>query len=90
LISGPSALRVVQWGTGNTGSHALRFLLEDPAFDVVGVWVGRVTNVGKSAFELAHMQSDEVEAAPGPSATQDVDALLALEADCAVYMAAEP
>jgi 2,4-diaminopentanoate dehydrogenase len=29
--------RVIQWGTGNTGAHTLRFLLEDPAFDVVGV-----------------------------------------------------
>ena len=26
---------MVQCGTGNTGSHALRFLLEDPTFDVV-------------------------------------------------------
>ena len=86
----PSPLRVVRWGTGNTGSHALRFLLEDPAFDVVGVWVGRASNVGKSAFELAHIPSDRVNDAPGPSGTQDIDALLALGADRTVYMAAEP
>jgi len=86
----PPPLRVIQWGTGNTGSHALRFLLEDPAFDVVGVWVGRASNAGKSAFELAYMRSDSPSEAPGPGATQDIDALLALEADCAVYMAAEP
>jgi hypothetical protein len=85
-----SPLRVVQWGTGNTGSHALRFLLEDPAFDVVGVWVGRASNVGKSPVELAHVGSDRSGEAPGPGATQDIDALLALEADCALYMAAEP
>jgi hypothetical protein len=76
--------RVIQWGTGNTGSHALRFLLEDPSFDVVGVWVGRPHNVGRSAGEIAGL--DPV----GPAATSDVDALVALEADCVVYMAAEP
>jgi hypothetical protein len=45
--------RVIQWGTGNTGAHTLRFLLEDPAFDVVGVWVNREQNVGRTAGELA-------------------------------------
>lgn len=85
-----SPIRVVQWGTGNTGSHALRFLLEDPAFEVVGVWVGRTSNVGKSAAELAGMGSDWTSEAPGPRATQDIDALLSLGADCAVYMSAEP
>jgi 2,4-diaminopentanoate dehydrogenase len=81
---------VVQWGTGNTGSHALKFLLDDPAFDVVGVWVGRASNVGKSALELAAVGSGGSNEAAGPGATQDIDALLALGADCAVYMSAEP
>jgi hypothetical protein len=76
--------RVIQWGTGNTGAHALRFLLEDPTFDVVGVWVNREQNVGRTAGELAGL------ATGGPSATPDVDDLLALDADCVVYMAAEP
>src|ERR1700727_3960311 len=61
-------LRVVQCGTGNTGSHALRFLLEDPTFDVVGVLVGRRSNVGKTASELAGLGSDGIPSrgAPGP------------------------
>jgi 2,4-diaminopentanoate dehydrogenase len=85
-------LRVVQCGTGNTGSHALRFLLEDPTFDVVGVWVGRTSNVGKTASELAGLGLDGVPSrgAPGPRATQDVEELLGLGADCVLYMAAEP
>jgi hypothetical protein len=82
------AYRVIQWGTGNTGSHALRFLLEDPLFDVVGVWVGREKNVGRSAGELAGLEP--IAASAGPAATHDVDALVALDADCVVYMAAEP
>ena len=76
--------RVIQWGTGNTGAHTLRFLLDDPAFDVVGVWVSREQNVGRTAGELAGL------ATGGPSATHDVDDLVALAADCVVYMAAEP
>jgi hypothetical protein len=76
--------RVIQWGTGNTGSHSLRFLLRDPSFDVVGVWVGREHNVGKTAGELVGL--DQV----GPTATADVDALVAVDADCVLYMAAEP
>jgi 2,4-diaminopentanoate dehydrogenase len=87
-----SPLRVVQCGTGNTGSHALRFLLEDPTFEVVGVWVGRTSNVGKTASELAGLGSDGVPSrgGPGPRATQDVEDLVGLEADCVLYMAAEP
>jgi 2,4-diaminopentanoate dehydrogenase len=76
--------RIIQWGTGNTGAHTLRFLLEDPAFDVVGVWVNRERNVGRTAGELAGL------AMGGSNATHDADDLVALDADCVVYMAAEP
>jgi hypothetical protein len=76
--------RVIQWGTGNTGAHTLRFLLGDPAFEVVGVWVSREQNVGRSAGELAGLP------AGGPTATNAVDEIVGLDADCVVYMAAEP
>ncbi len=76
--------RVIQWGTGNTGAHTLRFLLQDTAFDVVGVWVKREQNVGRTAGELARLVTG------GPRATHDIDDLVALDADCVVYMAAEP
>lgn len=77
--------RVIQWGTGNTGRHSLRFLLDDPAFDVVGIWVGRAQNVGRVAGDLAG-RTGRV----GPVATADSDALVGLDADCVLYMAAEP
>jgi hypothetical protein len=76
--------RVIQWGAGNTGGHALRFLLEDPAFEVAGVWVSREHNVGRSAGELAGL------GAQGPVATNSIDDIVGLDADCVVYMAAEP
>ena len=50
--------RVIQWGTGNTGAHTLRFLLEDPAFDVVGVWVKREQNIGRTAGVPAGLATD--------------------------------
>ncbi|WP_238963267.1 hypothetical protein KN248_022175 [Mycobacterium paraintracellulare] len=37
--------RVIQWDVGNARGHTLRFLLEDPAFDVVGVWVEHAQNI---------------------------------------------
>jgi hypothetical protein len=76
--------RVIQWGTGNTGAHTLRFLLEDPAFEVVGVWVSREQNAGRSAGELAGL------ATGGTIATNAIDDIVGLDADCALYMAAEP
>lgn len=87
-----SPIRVVQWGTGNTGSHTLRFLLEDPAFEVVGVWVSRKENIGRTAADLAGLTSNGRSPAdgPGPRATQDIEALVGAGSDCVVYMAAEP
>ena len=35
----PAAIRVVQIGTGNVGTHALRALITNPAFELAGVWV---------------------------------------------------
>jgi hypothetical protein len=75
---------VIQWGAGNTGAYSLHFLLADPALNGVGVWVNREQNVGRTAGELAGL------AANGPCATRNVDDLVALDADCVVYMAAEP
>jgi hypothetical protein len=50
----------------------------------VGIWVSREQNVGRSAGDLAGRRDD------GPRATADIDALVALDADCVSYMAAEP
>lgn len=76
--------RVIQWGTGNTGSRALRFLLDDPTFDVVGVWVGREENRGRTAGEIIGREPS------GAVATNNLDELLALDAECVIYMGAEP
>jgi 2,4-diaminopentanoate dehydrogenase len=81
-MSGP--YRVVQWGVGNTGAKSLRFILDDPALELVGLFVSRRANVGRDAGELAG--GDLI----GVAATSDAGAIIATKADCVVYMAAEP
>ena len=73
------AYRVIQWGTGNVGRHALRTIVERPDFDLVGVRVYNPDKVGQDAGAL-------LGGAPlGVLATDDVDAVLALDADCVCY-----
>jgi 4-hydroxy-tetrahydrodipicolinate reductase len=75
------AYRVIQWGTGNVGLFALRCLIAHPQTELVGVWVHSPAKAGRDAGELC--------GAPpvGVRATTDVDALLALDADCVCYTA---
>ena len=70
------AYKVVQWGTGNVGLHALRAILERPDLDLIGVRVYDPAKVGRDAGDLVGGSST------GILCTNDVDALLALEADC--------
>lgn len=73
--------RVVQWSTGHVGVHALRAILDNPALELVGLWVHSDAKVGRDAGELAGR--DPV----GVLATNDVDALLDLQADVVCYTA---
>ncbi|MGQ9408324.1 NAD(P)H-dependent amine dehydrogenase family protein [Mycolicibacterium gilvum] len=76
------AIRVALIGTGNCGSLALRQLIEDARFDLVGVWVSTPAKVGKDAGELARL-----DVTTGIAATDDLDALVATCPDCVVYCA---
>jgi hypothetical protein len=71
--------RIVQWGTGNVGRHALRMIVERPDFQLVGVRVYNPDKVGKDAGELLGIGPI------GVIATDDVDAVVALDADCVCY-----
>jgi 2,4-diaminopentanoate dehydrogenase len=73
-------LRVIQWATGNIGSRALRAVIEHPEMELVGLWVSNPDKVGKDAGALAGT------APCGITATNSVDALVATEADCVLYM----
>jgi len=72
-------LRIIQWATGNTGVRALREVVRDPMFELVGVRVFDPAKEGKDAGELCG------EAATGIKATTDRSSLLALDADCVIY-----
>jgi len=76
-----STYRVIQWGTGNVGRHALRGILERPELELVGLRAYSPEKIGVDAGELLG------ESPVGVVATDDVDALLALDADCVVYNA---
>jgi 4-hydroxy-tetrahydrodipicolinate reductase len=73
--------RIVQWGTGNVGRQALRTILERPDFELVGVRVYNPEKVGSDAGSLVDAPDT------GVLATDDVDAILALDADCVCYTA---
>ena len=72
--------RIIQWATGNVGSRALRMVIEHPQLDLVGLWVNAPDKIGKDAGELAGIS------ACGITATNLVDELIALQADCVLYM----
>ena len=71
--------RVIQWATGNVGRAAIEGILAHPDLELAGCWVHSDKKDGQDAGTLAGL--DPV----GIVATTDVDALLALEADCVVY-----
>ncbi|WP_007511178.1 hypothetical protein [Pseudofrankia saprophytica] len=77
-------LRVVQWTTGKTGSAAVRGMVDHPVLDLVGCYAHSADKVGRDVGELCGI--DPI----GVTATDDVDALLALEPDCVSYMAYRP
>ncbi|MGX9791895.1 NAD(P)H-dependent amine dehydrogenase family protein [Mycobacterium sp. MMS18-G62] len=76
------AVRVALIGTGNCGRLALTELIENPQFELTAVWVSSDEKVGKDAAELAGLDG-----ATGIAATNDLDALIATQPDCAVYCA---
>jgi len=72
--------RVIQWSTGNVGFHSLRHLIRHPDLELVGVHAHSPAKIGKDAGELAGLDEKT-----GIVATNDADALLALEPDAVVY-----
>src|SRR5580698_6847832 len=77
-----TALRVVQWATGNIGARSLRGVIEHPELTLAGVYVTSAAKAGKDAGDLCGLP------ATGVTATNDVDEILALRADCVLYMPA--
>jgi hypothetical protein len=75
----PNTYRVVQWNTGNVGKSSLKSIATNPLLELVGCYAWSPEKVGRDAGELVGI------APLGVTATNDVDALLALKPDCVVY-----
>ncbi|MET8873373.1 diacylglycerol kinase [Nocardia sp. NPDC004604] len=72
--------RVVQWGTGNVGAHALAGVIANPDLELAGVWVSGPKKDGLDAGTIAGLDHPV-----GVTATTDTEAILASKPDCVVY-----
>ena len=73
-------LKVIQWTTGNIGRRSLPAILSRPDLELAGVFAHGADKVGKDAAELCGWpRPDQVEPT-GITATDDIEALLAIGA----------
>lgn len=72
--------RIIQFSTGNVGVHALRTIIARPDLELVGVHAASPGKIGRDAADLCGLDQPT-----GIVATDDLDALIALRADCVVY-----
>ena len=73
-------LRVVQWATGNIGMRSMRSIIEHPGLTLVGLYVYSDDKVGCDAGTMCGL------APIGVKATRSVEEIVALKADCVLYM----
>jgi hypothetical protein len=71
--------KIIQWATGNVGKASLRSIIETADFELVGLFVYSDEKVGRDAGEFCGM--DKV----GVVATNDIEEILAIKADCVVF-----
>src|SRR5690606_20130956 len=78
-VPNTASYRVVQWTTGNVGKSSVAAIAGNPTLELVGCYAWSDDKVGRDAGELAGIEPG------GVTATNDVDALLALKPDVVVY-----
>jgi 2,4-diaminopentanoate dehydrogenase len=81
-------LRVVQWATGNVGTRSLRQVVAHPDMELVGLYVSSPNKVGLDAARLIERDIGYEGTCPdtGVIATGSIADILALKADCVLYM----
>jgi hypothetical protein len=77
---GEMGIKVVQWGSGNVGRSAIATLAARPGLDLVGLLVSTPDKVGRDAGTIAGIEPI------GVIATDDVEQILALDADVVIHM----
>jgi hypothetical protein len=73
--------RVIHWATGHTGKMVVRATAERPAYEIVGAFTYSADKVGRDLGELCgagHL---------GVAMTSDRAEILALDADCVLFLA---
>ena len=73
------SIRVIQWATGGVGRAAVAGVVAHPELELVGCWVHSPDKVGRDVGDLCRMEP------LGVTATDDIDRLVALDADCVIY-----
>ncbi len=71
--------RVIQWATGNVGRAAIEGVVNHPDLELVGAYVYSDQKAGRDVGEVCGLGP------LGVTATNDVEEILALDADCVVY-----
>jgi hypothetical protein len=70
---------VIQWATGGVGRAAIEGIQSHPELELAGVWVHSAAKAGRDAGEICGRGPI------GVLATDDMDSLLSLKADCVLY-----
>ncbi|MBJ7338324.1 MAG: dihydrodipicolinate reductase [Mycolicibacterium sp.] len=76
--------RVVQWSTGTIGVRGIRGIVDHPDLELAGVYVHGSDKAGRDAGDLCGL------APTGVLATDDVEAIVGIAADCVLYMPNAP
>lgn len=71
--------RVIQWATGTVGRQAIRLMVDHPEIELVGAYVTSAAKVGRDVGDIAGV------APLGIVATDSVDEICAIDADCVVH-----
>jgi 2,4-diaminopentanoate dehydrogenase len=72
--------KIIQWGTGPLGTMSLREIIDNPRYELVGVYEFLPEKEGLDGGEICRRP------ATGIRATKDIEQLLALKADCVIFM----
>ncbi|MBW8785537.1 MAG: hypothetical protein JF593_13020 [Novosphingobium sp.] len=75
--------RVIQWATGTVGAASLKHFIENPVIDLVGVYVTNPDKAGKDAGDIVGLPKT------GLTCSNDAETLIAMDADCVLFAAAQ-
>ncbi|HTK61453.1 MAG TPA: hypothetical protein VL595_03720 [Pseudonocardia sp.] len=75
--------RVIQWAPGLVGKQTLKGVINHPGLELAGLWVHNPDKAGQDAGEFCGLGQT------GVTSSADIEAVLALDADCVVYTATD-